>query len=106
MNLRKSCWVMDDIGALENVKDTLKELVMLPLKRPELFYKGQLTKPCKGLLLFRPYGTGRTMLAKAVATEAGANFINISMSNITSKVGSMLGRYEIPGLLILMETDG
>ncbi|KAK6153948.1 hypothetical protein DH2020_013587 [Rehmannia glutinosa] len=60
----------DDIGALENVKDTLKELVMLPLQRPELFCKGQLTK---------------TMLAKAVATEAGANFINISMSSITSK---------------------
>mgnify|MGYP004713175853 CR=1 FL=1 len=34
----------DDIGALENVKDTLKELVMLPLQRPELFCKGQLTK--------------------------------------------------------------
>lgn len=34
----------DDIGALESVKDTLKELVMLPLQRPELFCKGQLTK--------------------------------------------------------------
>ncbi|KAJ8446970.1 hypothetical protein Cgig2_006598 [Carnegiea gigantea] len=76
----------DDIGALENVKDTLKELVMLPLQRPELFSKGQLTKPCKGILLFGPPGTGKTMLAKAVATEAGANFINISMSSITSKV--------------------
>ncbi|XP_031497186.1 uncharacterized protein LOC116262189 isoform X1 [Nymphaea colorata] len=75
----------DDIGALENVKDTLKELVMLPLRRPELFCKGQLTKPCKGILLFGPPGTGKTMLAKAVATEAGANFINISMSSITSK---------------------
>ncbi|MBA0863802.1 hypothetical protein Goshw_025999, partial [Gossypium schwendimanii] len=75
----------DDIGALENVKDTLKELVMLPLQRPELFCKGQLTKPCKGILLFGPPGTGKTMLAKAVATEAGANFINISMSGITSK---------------------
>ena len=40
----------DDIGALENVKDTLKELVMLPLQRPELFDKGQLTKvPFKAL---------------------------------------------------------
>ncbi|KAL4360923.1 hypothetical protein GQ457_04G028780 [Hibiscus cannabinus] len=115
----------DDIGALENVKDTLKELVMLPLQRPELFCKGQLTKPCKGILLFGPPGTGKTMLAKAVATESGANFINISMSSITSKwfgegekyvkavfslaskiapsvifvdeVDSMLGRRENPG---------
>ncbi|XP_033134957.1 uncharacterized protein LOC103843724 isoform X3 [Brassica rapa] len=115
----------DDIGALENVKDTLKELVMLPLQRPELFGKGQLTKPTKGILLFGPPGTGKTMLAKAVATEAGANFINISMSSITSKwfgegekyvkavfslaskiapsvifvdeVDSMLGRRENPG---------
>ncbi|KAL3827835.1 hypothetical protein ACJIZ3_016637 [Penstemon smallii] len=115
----------DDIGALENVKETLKELVMLPLQRPELFTKGQLTKPCKGILLFGPPGTGKTMLAKAVATEAGANFINISMSSITSKwfgegekyvkavftlaskiapsvvfvdeVDSMLGRRENPG---------
>ncbi|XP_024312644.1 uncharacterized protein LOC100835916 isoform X2 [Brachypodium distachyon] len=75
----------DDIGALENVKETLMELVMLPLKRPELFSKGQLMKPCKGILLFGPPGTGKTMLAKAVATEAGANFINISMSSIASK---------------------
>ncbi|CAN4091439.1 unnamed protein product [Withania somnifera] len=115
----------NDIGALETVKDTLKELVMLPLQRPELFCKGQLTKPCKGILLFGPPGTGKTMLAKAVATEAGANFINISMSSITSKwfgegekyvkavftlaskiapsvvfvdeVDSMLGRRENPG---------
>ncbi|WOL18573.1 hypothetical protein Cni_G27370 [Canna indica] len=115
----------DDIGALENVKETLIELVMLPLQRPELFCKGQLTKPCKGILLFGPPGTGKTMLAKAVATEAGANFINISMSSITSKwfgegekyvkavftlaskiapsvifvdeVDSMLGRRENPG---------
>ncbi|KAJ8749618.1 hypothetical protein K2173_026267 [Erythroxylum novogranatense] len=115
----------DDIGALETVKDTLKELVMLPLRRPELFCKGQLTKPCKGILLFGPPGTGKTMLAKAVATEAGANFINVSMSSITSKwfgegekyvkavfslaskiapsvifvdeVDSMLGRRENPG---------
>ncbi|RLN01131.1 uncharacterized protein C2845_PM06G30630 [Panicum miliaceum] len=76
----------EDIGALDNVKETLRELVMLPLQRPELFSKGQLRKPVKGILLFGPPGTGKTMLAKAVATEAGANFINVSMSIITSKM--------------------
>lgn len=74
----------EDIGALENVKDSLQELVMLPLRRPDLF-KGGLLKPCKGILLFGPPGTGKTMLAKALATEANASFINVSMSTITSK---------------------
>ncbi|CAL5370433.1 unnamed protein product [Camellia sinensis] len=75
----------DDVGVLENVKDTLRELVMLPLQRPELFSKGQLRKLSEGILLFGPPGTGKTMLAKAVATEARADFINSSMSSIASK---------------------
>lgn len=73
-----------DIGALDEIKESLQELVMLPLRRPDLF-KGGLLKPCRGILLFGPPGTGKTMLAKAIAKEAGASFINVSMSTITSK---------------------
>ncbi|TVU11987.1 hypothetical protein EJB05_45601 [Eragrostis curvula] len=75
----------DDIGALEDVKKTLDELVTLPMRRPELFAHGNLLRPCKGILLFGPPGTGKTLLAKALATEAGANFISITGSTLTSK---------------------
>ncbi|KAK8931420.1 Katanin p60 ATPase-containing subunit A1 [Platanthera zijinensis] len=75
----------DDIGALEDVKRTLNELVTLPMRRPELFSHGNLLRPCKGILLFGPPGTGKTLLAKALATEAGANFINVTGSTLTSK---------------------
>ena len=68
------------------MKEALRELVMLPLRRPELFARGALTRPCRGILLFGPPGTGKTMLAKAVATEAGANFINVSTSFVMNKV--------------------
>ncbi|XP_042459772.1 uncharacterized protein LOC122043288 isoform X2 [Zingiber officinale] len=74
----------DDIGALDEIKESLQELIMLPLKRPDLF-NGGLLKPCRGILLFGPPGTGKTMLAKAIANDAGASFINVSMSTITSK---------------------
>ncbi|XWS39569.1 hypothetical protein CRYUN_Cryun18bG0066500 [Craigia yunnanensis] len=75
----------DDIGALEDVKKALNELVILPMRRPELFSHGNLLQPCKGILLFGPPGTGKTLLAKALATEAGANFISITGSTLTSK---------------------
>ncbi|CAA0826718.1 P-loop containing nucleoside triphosphate hydrolases superfamily protein [Striga hermonthica] len=75
----------DDVGALEDVKKALNELVILPMRRPELFSHGNLLRPCKGILLFGPPGTGKTLLAKALATEAGANFISITGSTLTSK---------------------
>ncbi|XP_058182714.1 uncharacterized protein LOC131300752 isoform X2 [Rhododendron vialii] len=75
----------DDVGALEEVKKALNELVILPMRRPELFSRGNLLRPCKGILLFGPPGTGKTLMAKALATEAGANFISITGSTLTSK---------------------
>ncbi|KAL9393729.1 hypothetical protein Peur_013014 [Populus x canadensis] len=75
----------NDVGALEDVKKALNELVILPMRRPELFSRGNLLRPCKGILLFGPPGTGKTLLAKALATEAEANFISITGSTLTSK---------------------
>jgi len=73
-----------DIGGLEDVKQQLREAVEWPLRFPEAFNKAGITPP-KGILLFGPPGTGKTMLAKAVATESGANFIAVRGPEILSK---------------------
>ncbi len=65
-----------DIGGLEEAKNALKEIVEWPLKHPEAF-KRMGIKPPSGVLLYGPPGSGKTLLAKAVANEAGANFISI-----------------------------
>lgn len=72
-----------DIGSLDQAKDLLRLLISLPLKRPELFARGIARDAISGVLLFGPPGTGKTMLAKAVAAESGSNFLAISISNIT-----------------------
>ncbi|KAK3287765.1 hypothetical protein CYMTET_4719 [Cymbomonas tetramitiformis] len=73
------------IGGMEKIKESLDELVILPLKRPELFKRGNLLKPVKGVLLYGPPGTGKTMLAKALAKESEACFINVRVSTLQSK---------------------
>ncbi|XP_062120017.1 uncharacterized protein LOC133834424 [Humulus lupulus] len=75
----------DSIGGLESIKEALYELVILPLRRPDLFSHGKLLGPQKGVLLYGPPGTGKTMLAKAIARESGAVFINVRISNLMSK---------------------
>ncbi len=74
----------DDVGGLEEAKEKLRELIELPLLRPDLFEKAGI-KPSKGVLLTGPPGTGKTLLAKAVATEANANFISIKGPELVSK---------------------
>jgi len=65
-----------DVGGLKEVKDTLKEMIEWPLKHPKSFERIGI-KPPAGILLYGPPGCGKTMIAKAVATEAGANFISV-----------------------------
>ncbi|XP_075493358.1 uncharacterized protein LOC142531176 isoform X1 [Primulina tabacum] len=75
----------DSIGGLDAIKQSLYELVILPLRRPELFSHGKLLCPEKGVLLYGLPGTGKTMPAKAIAKESGAAFINVRISSLMSK---------------------
>jgi transitional endoplasmic reticulum ATPase len=74
----------DDIGGLEEVKRELQEAVEWPMRYPNLYKElGHLIP--KGILLHGPSGTGKTMLAKAVATESEANFISVKGPELISK---------------------
>jgi transitional endoplasmic reticulum ATPase len=73
-----------DIGGLEEVKHELQEAVEWPMRFPDMYNKLGHTIP-KGVLLHGPSGTGKTMLAKAVATESEANFISVKGPELLSK---------------------
>ena len=74
----------DDAGGLDDVKETLKEIVQWPLQHPDAFDRVGI-KPPKGVLLYGPPGSGKTLLAKAVANESEANFISVKGPEIFSK---------------------
>ncbi len=74
----------NDVGGLESIKREIKEVVELPLKEPEVFEKMGI-RPIKGILLVGAPGTGKTLLAKAVATERESNFISIKGPELINK---------------------
>ena len=74
----------EDVGGLDDIKEALKETVEWPLKYADLFKKAD-TKPPKGIILYGKPGTGKTYLAKALASESGVNFITVKGPQILSR---------------------
>jgi len=103
-----------DVGGLENIKQELKEAIEWPLKYPDVFRKAG-TNPPKGILLYGKPGTGKTLLAKAVANESGVNFISIKGPQLISRyVGESergvretfrKAKHAAPTILFLDEVD-
>jgi len=103
-----------DVGGLEEQIRELREVVELPLKQPELFEELGIEPP-KGILLYGPPGCGKTLLAKAVATESNAVFISLVASELVQKyIGEgarivrelfALARRKAPAIIFIDEID-
>ena len=103
----------EDIAGLDNVKQALREAIVLPIAKPELFTGAR--KPWSGILLFGPPGCGKTLLAKAAATECSATFFSASSADLLSKwlgeseklISSLfkVARLKAPSLIFMDEID-
>ena len=104
-------WI--DIAGLANSKQSLREAIVLPIMKPKLF-KGA-RKPWSGILLFGPPGCGKTLLAKAAATECKATFFSVSSADLLSKwlgeseklISTLfnVARIKAPSLIFMDEID-
>lgn len=75
----------EDIAGLETVKQAIQEIIIWPMKRPDIFQANSLRRPPRGVLLFGPPGTGKTLIARCIASQVSATFFSISASSMTSK---------------------
>ncbi len=75
---------MSDVAGLADAKQAIHDAIIAPMKHPELF-KGKSRQPWRGILFYGPAGCGKTLIAKAVASEVNATFFNVSAGNIVSK---------------------
>jgi vacuolar protein-sorting-associated protein 4 len=102
-----------EIAGLEDCKQSLREAIVLPIMKPQLFTGAR--KPWSGILLFGPPGCGKTLLAKAAATECQATFFSVSSADLLSKwlgeseklISSLfkVARIKAPSLIFMDEID-
>eukprot|EP01064_Diplonema_japonicum_P015249 TRINITY_DN2299_c4_g1_i1.p1 TRINITY_DN2299_c4_g1~~TRINITY_DN2299_c4_g1_i1.p1 ORF type:complete len:366 (+),score=46.11 TRINITY_DN2299_c4_g1_i1:130-1227(+) len=107
---------LDDVGGLTGTKRVVRESVIAPLSCPALYPVGSLRAPPKGVLLHGPPGTGKTLLARTIAKEAKANFIEVKLDTLLAKyVGDSekhvaavfsLARKLQPAIVFVDEIDG
>jgi vacuolar protein-sorting-associated protein 4 len=75
---------LSEVAGLDAAKQAINDAIVTPMKHPELF-KGRARQPWRGILFYGPAGCGKTLVAKAVASEVNATFFNVSAANIVSK---------------------
>ncbi len=103
----------NDIAGLKSSKQALREAIVLPIMKPKLFTGAR--KPWSGILLFGPPGCGKTLLARAAATECAATFFSVSSADLLSKwlgeseklISSLfkVARIKAPSLIFMDEID-